>query len=98
MYVWDCPNCGERLDDQIDYNVELIDCANDRVEHFNLCKTCHREVTQRMSTGSDGKPIPVMHQVDDERMEAFASEGFEDEEFAEEYEHDFIDYGDDDGY
>ncbi len=71
MHVWDCPNCGPRLDDEIIYH-SSIDINLDSSEKLTLCDDCGADVQQRFGTGTDGQKIPVMESVDDERMRAFA--------------------------
>jgi DNA-directed RNA polymerase subunit RPC12/RpoP len=62
MYVYDCFQCGKRLEDQVEQN-EIIDTENDEVYHILVCSTCYDEVFPRMI---DGKH--AMETVDHDRF------------------------------
>jgi transcription elongation factor Elf1 len=75
LQVYDCPQCGERLSDQVGYT-EAIDVEHDEVYPLMLCNTCYREVSPRF-VEINGQRVPCYHEVDDERA-AWANGAYDD--------------------
>lgn len=59
--VYECPNCGEILSDQVDY-IEHIDTDNDEVYGAWQCSRCTCSVSPKMENGEH-----ALQQVDHER-------------------------------
>ena len=76
LNVYDCPNCGKRLSDEVEYiNVQLSD---DEWGKVPFCNKCNSEVMIRMDMDSKTKQeIYHYEEVDDER--ARWAHGFYDE-------------------
>jgi DNA-directed RNA polymerase subunit RPC12/RpoP len=66
MFVYDCPNCGKRLSDQVQ-QTESIDTEADEVYTLLVCCTCYREVRPHMENG-----VHLMESVDHDRFMWFA--------------------------
>lgn len=77
LHVYDCPNCGKRLSDEVEYLP--VQVAEDEWDKLPFCNKCNREVTQRVSYDIKTKQeMQHFEEVDDER--ASWAHGFYDEE------------------
>jgi NAD-dependent SIR2 family protein deacetylase len=65
LNVYDCPKCGEVLSDEV-HLFEHIDTDNDEVYPVRYCSKCNSEVRER-TVEHDGRNLPVLREVDDER-------------------------------
>lgn len=87
MNVYDCPNCGEVLSDQVSPSND-IDADRDKVYDFWICLKCYATVRPRMNGET-----PALRQVDHERW--LWSEGFYGDENCIE---DALSRGDEEGF
>lgn len=80
LNVYDCPNCGKILSDQVDMiNTQL---ADDQWGKVSYCRKCHREAKIRMHIDPVTKQeIYHYEEVDDER--ARWANGFYDDLFTD---------------
>lgn len=90
LHVYDCPKCGQILEDWVD-TTTLINHDTEEVVTVTYCTRCDSDVRQKMGVGSDGKPIPVLQEVDHERW--LWAIGHYDESSDEDDEN-YVSYGD----
>lgn len=77
LNVYDCPNCGKRLSDEIEY--VPVQVSEDDWDKIPFCNKCNREVKIRMDIDPVTKQeIYHYEEVDDER--ARWAHGFYDED------------------
>lgn len=66
LNVYDCPNCGKRLSDEVEYIP--VQTAEDEWDKIPFCNKCNREVKIRMDIDPVTKQeIYHYEEVDDER-------------------------------
>jgi hypothetical protein len=66
LNVYDCPKCGKRLSDEVEYiNMQV---SSDDWEKMPFCNKCNSEVKMRFTVDPETKQIIYAYEeVDDER-------------------------------
>lgn len=79
LLVYDCPNCGKILSDQVTIG-EDVDAEREEIYQIARCNLCGSTmVTKRTWKNKNGKPQPCYEEVDNER--ARWANGFYDDEY-----------------
>jgi len=78
MAVYECPRCGDVLEDEVYYH-EHIDTDNDEIYPAYHCNRCNRMVKPKTQI-IDGQVCQVLQSVDPYRMMAAAGY-FDDEDY-----------------